>query len=98
MASTSSERRLAAQVSAYSSWAQTENRTARTQPARDALLRKFEQQVDPDGTLSPVERDKRVQAARKAYYASLALRSARARRLAKEAAEAEAALSEAGAA
>jgi hypothetical protein len=53
---TAAERRIAAQIAAHESWAQTENRSARTLPARLALEAKFEKQVDPDGTLSPAER------------------------------------------
>lgn len=49
-----------------------------------ALLEKFEKQVDPDSTLMPAERAKRAESLRKAYYADLALKSARARRLRKE--------------
>ncbi|MGH3968892.1 MAG: hypothetical protein ACRET2_07960 [Steroidobacteraceae bacterium] len=44
------------------------------------MLDKFEQQVDPDGELSPAERAKRAANARKAYFARLALKSAQARR------------------
>jgi hypothetical protein len=50
-----------------------------TQPARQAFDRRFEQQVDPDGVLSPVERQRRALAARRAYFTKLALRSAQAR-------------------
>jgi hypothetical protein len=44
------------------------------------MLDKFERQVDPDNELSPAERAKRAEHARKAYYKRLALKSARARR------------------
>lgn len=40
---------------------------------------RFERQVDPDGVLDPRERALRSEHARKAYFADLALRSARAR-------------------
>lgn len=87
-----SERRLDAQRRAYASWANTSDRAARTAPARERLLARFEDQVDPDGVLSPQERATRAEYARKAYFASLALKSARARRKAREnAADAEAA-------
>jgi hypothetical protein len=45
-----------------------------------ALLAKFEREVDPDNRLTPAERAKRAENARKAYYANLALKSAQARR------------------
>jgi len=51
-----------------------------TQQARATFLAKFEQMVDPDGTLTDAERTRRATAARKAYFAKLALQSARARR------------------
>lgn len=49
-----------------------------------ALEAKFEKQVDPNNRLMPAERAKRAASLRKAYYAQLALKSARARRLRKE--------------
>jgi hypothetical protein len=73
-------------IGAYESWAHTEDRTARTAPARRAMLEKFERAVDPDGKLTPAERAKRAEFARKAHFQRLALKSAKARRLAKEAA------------
>lgn len=80
-AETAIERSLIARGAAHRSWANTENPTARTQPARDAFLNgKFEREVDPSGTLAPAERARRAEHARKAYMAGLALRSARARR------------------
>lgn len=52
-----------------------------TEPARRAFLDRFEREVDPDGVLEPAERSRRAGHARKAYFARLALRSARARAL-----------------
>lgn len=75
-----SESVLRAQLAAHTSWAKTENRSARTAPARAALDAKFEREVDPEGTLPPAERAKRAANARKAYFARLALKSAQARR------------------
>lgn len=80
MTLTPAERRLRSQIGAHESWARTENRSARTLPARMALLAKFEQQVDPDNRLTPAERAKRAENARKAHYAKLALKSAQSRR------------------
>ena len=80
MTATPAECRLRAQIHAHKSWASTENRSARTLPARLALLDKFEKEVDPDGKLLPAERAKRAENARKAFYATLALKSAQARR------------------
>ncbi|MBX7431119.1 hypothetical protein JDV09_03190 [Mycobacterium sp. Y57] len=74
-----------AQIAAHTKWAQTQDRTAATAPARKAMLDKFEKQVDPDGVLTPAERAKRAANARKAHFQRLALKSAQARRRAKEA-------------
>ena len=75
-----STRSQIAKVAAHTSWAMTEDRSARTQPARDALMAKFETQVDPDGRLSPEERAVRAESARRAHFQKLALASAKARR------------------
>lgn len=50
-----------------------------TAPARAAFLRRFEVEVDPDGMLPADERHRRAGMARKAYFARLALKSARER-------------------
>jgi len=74
------ERRVIGRIAAHESWAQTVDRSARTAPARAALLAKFETQVDPDGKLLPAERAVRAEHARKAHFARLALKSAQSRR------------------
>ena len=51
-----------------------------TQAARDAFLRRFEDEVDPDRKLTESERRRRALAARKAHMTLLALKSAQARR------------------
>lgn len=68
----STERQLIASIAAHTSWANTENRTARTAPARAALDAKFLAQADGD----PV----RARHLKKAHFARLALKSAQARR------------------
>ncbi|WP_460992361.1 hypothetical protein [Sinomonas soli] len=84
MSTTPSERRMAARIAAHESWAMTEDRSARTAPARAALLAKFEKMADPDGTLAPTERARRAEHLRKAHFQRLALQSAKARRKAGE--------------
>lgn len=82
------ERTLQARAAAHLSWAHTADRTSRTAPARVRFLERFEREVDPDGVLSVDERARRAEHARKAYFASLALKSVqvrRARRAAREA-------------
>lgn len=81
------ERRLSAQIAAHESWAATPDRSARTAPARAALMAKFEHQADPEGTLLPAERARRAEHLRKAHFQRLALKSAQSRRRAKDATE-----------
>jgi hypothetical protein len=78
---TPAELSLRGQIAAHESWARTEDRSARTAPARRAALDKFELEVDPDGKLQPAERARRAEHARKAHFKRMALRSAQARRL-----------------
>lgn len=51
-----------------------------TAPGRRAFLRRFEQEVDPDGLLPEAERRRRAAHARKAYFARLSLEGVKARR------------------
>src|SRR5258705_13727868 len=74
-----------ARLAAHASWANTEDRTARTEAAREALQRRFEREVDPDGVLDPEERRKRADNARKAHMERLRLASLKSRRLRREA-------------
>lgn len=78
MALTPEQRRLRAQIAANTRLA-TEDPVEMTAPARKAFLDRFEKQVDPDGVLAPDERARRAEAARKAYFAKLALASSKAR-------------------
>lgn len=70
------ERQLLARIAAHESWANTPDRSARTAPARAALDQKFLDEANGD----PV----RAAHLRKAYFARLALKSAQARRKARE--------------
>jgi len=51
-----------------------------TEPARKKFRDRFELEVDPDGTLAPVERVRRAEHARKRYFTQLAFKSALARK------------------
>jgi len=79
-ASNPAERSQIGRLGALTSWANTEDRTARTKPGTDAFNARFEREVDPDGVLDPDERARRADFARRAYMTRLALRSAQARR------------------
>ena len=77
---TPTQRSLHARIASHESWARTTDASARTTPGHKAFLDRFEKQVDPDGELPPSERVRRAEHARKASFARLALKSARARR------------------
>lgn len=72
MPSSPNERSLAGRIAAHESWANTPDRSARTAPARAGLDRKFLDQAGGD----PI----RAAHYRSAYFARLALKSAKARR------------------
>jgi hypothetical protein len=78
--SDATEASLRGRLAVLSSWAQTEDRTARTAPGRAAMMAKFEKQVDPHGTLPPAERARRAEYARKAHYTRLSLKAVKARK------------------
>ncbi|MFR9806917.1 hypothetical protein ACL02T_32180 [Pseudonocardia sp. RS010] len=84
------ERSALARAASYTSWSQTEDRAARTAPARRAALARFEAQVDPDGTLQEAERARRAEAAMRAHMAAIAAKSAKVRRQRREQREAAA--------
>lgn len=81
---TAEERRMRGQIAANTMWSEVQDRTAHTAPARRAFLDKFETQVDPEGVLTPQERAKRAESARKAHFQRLALASVKARRAKRE--------------
>ncbi len=75
---TPSQRSLRARMAAYALHATHDPRQT-TKAARAAFADRFERQVDPDRRLSPAERRRRAEAAKKAYFTALALKSSRAR-------------------
>jgi hypothetical protein len=77
---TPAERKLRASGAGHASWANTEDRTARSQPGRDAFRKSFEDKVDPDHVLEPIERAKRGENAYKSHMARIAFQSSKARR------------------
>jgi hypothetical protein len=60
-----------ARIAAEISWARTEDRSARTRPARIAFMRRFENEVDPDRKLPPDERARRANHALRAHMLRL---------------------------
>jgi hypothetical protein len=75
-----SERSQRATLASHRSWANTSDPSARTKPARQPFDKRFEDDVDPDRILPEPERLRRAESAKKAYFAALALKSAKARR------------------
>lgn len=78
MSLTPEQRVLRARLAAHHLHAQRDSREV-TRPAREAFLRKFEQEVDPDGVLPAPERARRAAQARKAYFTGLSLKASKAR-------------------
>jgi len=72
-------RALRARIAANESWGRTADRSARTAPARKALVDRFEAQVPPEIT-DPIARARAAENLRRAFYQRLALKSAAARR------------------
>jgi len=79
MVYTLKERQANGRLGAYVNHSRNSSRET-TRAARAAFDKRFEAQVDPDGTLDPAERARRALSARKAYYCRLSLRSVQARR------------------
>jgi hypothetical protein len=83
------ERRLHAQVAANARWSRSDGRagTAKMRAAGPGHIDYWIAKVDPDCTLRPAERQRRAEAAKRAYYSRLSLRSAQVRRARKAAEE-----------
>jgi hypothetical protein len=72
------QRRLRAQIAANTRWSKQDPKEG-IKPARSGYERRFELEVDPDGTLPEGERKRRAAAAHRAHMQRLALASSRAR-------------------
>jgi hypothetical protein len=75
---TSAEAAARGRIGAYAQQSRNDTREM-TASARAAFDERFLREVDPNLELEPAERRRRARAARKAFYARLALASARAR-------------------
>jgi hypothetical protein len=67
-------------IGAEISWSRTRDRSARTRPAREKFLKRFEDEVDPDGKLPPEERRILADHALRAYMLRLSKSAASTRR------------------
>jgi hypothetical protein len=68
---TPEQRRLRAQIAANTRWSRPMAREDASDTARSAFYERLERQVDPQGKLSPGERDRLVRAAARAFSAKL---------------------------
>lgn len=75
----STTRSVIASIAADTRWA-FEDPAAQSERARRNIEKRFEELVDPSRTLPPDERAKRAARAKRAYFKTLALKSAQARR------------------
>lgn len=80
---TPEERKVRAKIAAHAMHAKHDAKET-TSKARATFKALFEEQVDPEGILTPEERARRVEHARKAYFLRLAFISARVRRQRRE--------------
>lgn len=74
-----SERTIRARLAAHSKHALYDP-VEGTAKARQAFRDRFERDVDPEGVLSPEERARRAEHARKAFYLRLSMQGVKARR------------------
>ena len=70
---------LGGRIGAHLRWANCTDRVAAMEPAKRAFLDRFEREADPDGVMDPVERGIKAEHLKSAYFARLALLSAKAR-------------------
>lgn len=81
MTMTPAERTLRARAAAYAQWAADPDWSARTSKARAGFEARFDRMVvEKHGQLPPAEHAKYAEAFRRAHFASLAMKSAKARR------------------
>jgi len=73
---------MRARIAAHTRWsrASAEDRKAQSDALRVGTIARFEREVDPDGTLTAAERQRRAHAAEQAHMARMALASSKARR------------------
>lgn len=75
---TPAQRILRSKIGAYARWGQCSNRTAATQPARDAFFQRFVDKVDPAIT-DPETRARAAVSLMREHYTRMALKSAQSR-------------------
>lgn len=78
--STPADRTLAARAAAASRWGRCADRSEATAPARAGLRARFEREADPEGTLSPSEREYRADQLLQAHMLRMSIAAKKARR------------------
>ena len=73
------ERSLRARLAVHTLYARRDSRQM-TARGRAEFLARFEREVDPDGVLDPIERRRRADHARRAYFTRLSLAAVAAKR------------------
>lgn len=76
---TPEQRRIRASIAAHTSWANTDDRTARTAPGRQAVIERFEREADPTNQLGPAERRRRALHLQAAHMGRISLISSKRR-------------------
>lgn len=77
---TPEQRALRARIASHASWKRTPDRARRTRPGSQALLARIAAEVDPDGVMSPADREKAVKNAVSEHFSRLAMKAAAARK------------------
>jgi hypothetical protein len=72
-ARTPEHRTLVAQIAAAERWGRTSDRAAGTAAARAGLRAKYAREIDPDNTLDPAERERRVDSLMRAHMLRMSL-------------------------
>jgi len=73
---TPEQRSLRARMAAHARWSKAKDRAAELAKARETFMSRFEQEVDPNGEMTPEARALAAESARKAYFARPAFKSA----------------------
>lgn len=71
---------MRSRIAAYRMHARNDSKLT-TAAARAAFMERFENEVDPERVLPEAERQRRAEQAKKAYFAALAFKSSRARKV-----------------
>lgn len=69
---TPEERTRRARIAANTRWGKTADRTGATEAARRGLRAKFEREADPDGVMSPPDRERAANNLQRAHYLRMA--------------------------